>query len=109
MPFGKCWLTLPVHLRSDTPWATWLSSICGVNLGGIQAQGFDPCSHPLLSIRTRTTFQSAFMLPEGVAAVQHVQLVPPQDGGSAVPLPHNCQRIIDAGGFARSPFSSDIT
>ena len=38
MTFGKCWSTLPVHLRSDTPWATWLS-ICGVNLGGAQAQG----------------------------------------------------------------------
>ena len=44
----------------------------------------------------------ASILTEGAAAVQHVKLVPPQNGSSAVPLPCDCQQIIGARGFAGS-------
>ena len=91
MHFVKFWSTLPVHLRLDTPWATWLWSIYGFNLCGAQAQGFSPYYHPLVNTRTHTTFQNASILPEGAAAVQHVKLLPPQDGSSAVFF---CRMII---------------
>ena len=65
---------------------------------------FDPYSHPRLSTPIHSTFKNASILPEGAAAVQHVQQVPPQDVRSAVPLPHDCQQITGADGLAVSSF-----
>ena len=43
-------------------------------------------------------------MPEGAAAVYNVKLVSPPDGSSAVPLPHDCQQIVDAGGIVGYSF-----
>ena len=51
--------------------------------------GWRSSSSVLEHEHTRTT-----TLPDGAAVVQHVKLVPPQDGSSAVPLPHDCQQTI---------------
>ena len=53
---------------------------------------------------THTSYQDATVTDEGVAAVQHVKVIPSAAAGPAVPVPPDCLPIVGEGGYAGSRF-----